>query len=364
MTIRQVRGKWIVDFYSASGERLRRVSPTQTKRGAERYERELVASASSISPSSSDAAKTMTLAEFAPEWLKTYALVHNSPSEVIAKEVILRRHLIRFFDNCTLDQITTRDIERYKAAKLKPENGDKPLTAKSVNNHLTVLRKLLVTAEEWKLICSVPRIRRLRLPTATFDWLNAEEGARFLAAVEEHYPQWKALFWTALRTGMRRGELFALRWEDIDFVARTIRVRHSVFRGKLVPPKNKRERTIPMTASLLAVLKEHRARTMMRSEFVFPKEDGTLTTHQDQVNRPLEGALKRAGLRRVTFHALRHSFASQLVSAGRSLKEVQELLGHTSIQVTMRYAHLAPERMRDAVEVLDHVPAPRVADTV
>ena len=111
-----------------------------------------------------------------------------------------------------------------------------------------------------------------------------------------------------------------------------------------------------MTDRLAGVLKEHRAATMLKSEFVFPAENGSLTTHQDHVDRPLHGALKRAGMRRIRFHDLRHSFASQLVSAGRSLKEVQELLGHESIQVTMRYAHLAPERMRDAVAVLDSSP--------
>jgi site-specific recombinase XerD len=108
-----------------------------------------------------------------------------------------------------------------------------------------------------------------------------------------------------------------------------------------------------MTSRLASILKAHRLATFMKGDLVFPAQDGGLCTHQDHVDRPLHGALKRAGLRRIRFHDLRHSFASQLVSVGRSLKEVQELLGHQSIQMTMRYAHLAPGRMRDAVEALE-----------
>jgi integrase len=172
-------------------------------------------------------------------------------------------------------------------------------------------------------------------------------------AIDEHYPQWSVFFLTALRTGMRRGEIFGLHWDDVDLVARTITVRRSAFRGKVDSPKNGKARTIPTTARLTEALKAHRAATMMKGELVFPGSNGKIARHQNQVDRPLHGALKRAGLRRIKFHELRHSFASQLVSAGRQIKEVQELLGHATIQMTMRYAHLAPERMRDAVDVLE-----------
>lgn len=358
MTVLKRNGRWVVDYRDERGRRVQRVAPVQTKRGAEQFEAELRVgggpSGSSTSRGSSTSGRAPTFRAFAVEWLKTYVLVNNRPSEVVSKESILRVHLIPFFDNRPLDTIGPKDIEAYKAAKRAPAGeGDKPLSEKTVNNHLTVLRKLLVTAEEWELIDRVPTVRRLKVPPAKFDWLTAEEGARFLAALEEHYPQWVALFWAALRTGLRRGELFALAWDDVDLVAGVLTVRHSVYRGKLGPPKNGRERSVPLTAGLVAVLKSHRAQSRLRSAFLFPDAKGKLTIHQDHIDRPLHGALRRAGLRKVTFHSLRHSFASQLVSAGRSLKEVQELLGHTSMQMTMRYAHLAPGRMRDAVAVLD-----------
>ena len=191
------------------------------------------------------------------------------------------------------------------------------------------------------------------MPSPGFDWLSATESERFLRAIDAHYPQWSALFWMALRTGMRRGELFGLQWDSIDLERSEVLVRHSVFRGRLGPTKTGRERTIPLTTDLVEKLRDHETQRNRRTPFAFPSADGRLTTHQDQVDRPLRGALRRASLRRVSFHALRHSFASQLVSAGRTLKEVQELLGHATIQTTMRYAHLAPDRMREAISVLD-----------
>lgn len=351
MTVTRWRKKWTVDFTLPSGQRVRRVSPVQTKRGAEEYALTLRHGLSTSMPSSTG--PTPTFREFAVEWLATYAVANNRPSEVVAKESILRVHLIPFFDNRKLEQIGPRDIEAYKALKLHGQRGERHLSAKSINNHLVVLRKCLVTAIEWGFLDKLPTIRRLPVPPAKFDWLNQEESQRFLAAIAKHYPQWEALFWLALRTGMRRGELFALSWGDVDLVAGRVTVRHSVYRGRFVAPKSGRERTIPLTHGVVEVVQLHRADTLLKGELVFPGKGGGLTLHQDHVDRPLHGALKLAGLRRLRFHDLRHSFASQLASAGRSLKEVQELLGHQSIQMTMRYAHLAPGRLREAVEVLE-----------
>lgn len=348
MAVKRHRGKWVVEF-KFDGKRLRRVSPVQTKRGAQQYEIELRLALSTSTPCSDEpGAEVPRLAEFAPEWLTTYAAVNNKASEVIAKESVLRVHLLPFFGNRRLDEIRGRDIERYKADRLK-----RGLSPKTVNNHLTVLRKLLVTAQEWEMIEHVPRVRRLKAAMPDFDWLRPDESRRFLAAVERYYPQWKALFWTALRTGLRRGELFALEWDAVDLPARRVDVRQSVNRGRLTTPKSGKGRSIPLSRRLTVVLAELRAGQPKRVRFLFPGADGGLTTHQDHVDRPLKGALKKAGLRSIRFHDLRHSFASQLISAGRSLKEVQELLGHSTLTMTLRYAHLAPERMRQAIDALD-----------
>lgn len=376
MPAKKWRDKWVADF-TFDGERIRKVSPVQSRRGAEAYEVELKNSLTSTPSSASPVvlpaeapADSPFFGKFAREWLSTYAVVNNKPSEVVGKEVILRLHLIPFFEKQRLGEISARDIERYKAEKMKEKRvtrevetatGTKQektvLSKKTINNHLTVLRKLLVTAEEWGLISALPKIKKLSASASKFDWLTREETAKFLLAIETHYPQWKALFYLALRTGLRRGELFALHWSDVDLVRGLLTVRYSVFRGKLTAPKNGRERFIPLGARTVAILKDRQGEMGKDARLVFPAETGELSAHQNHVDRPLLGALEKAELRKVRFHDLRHSFASQLVTAGRSIKEVQELLGHQSIQMTMRYAHLAPERMRDAVLVLDDAPS-------
>ena len=153
----------------------------------------------------------------------------------------------------------------------------------------------------------------------------------------------------ALKTGLRLGELLALRWQDVDLVARKLMVRHSVWKGTLTTPKSGRFREIPLSAQLTAVLKSHRH---LRGEYVFCNEDGSMLT-RDQVKRTLPLACRRAGLRRVQWHALRHSFASQLAIAGVPMRTIKELMGHATLEMTMRYAHLAPSVLVEAVEKLD-----------
>lgn len=154
---------------------------------------------------------------------------------------------------------------------------------------------------------------------------------------------------TALRTGRRRGELMALRWEHVDLVAGQIHVRTAVSRGVIGTPKSGKARTIPMSDELLAGLKAYRH---LKGPYVFCSPAGRLLK-RDEIKHPLRRACKKAGLRQVWWHALRHTFASHLVMRGVPLKAVQERLGHATIEMTMRYAHLSPHVTRDAVRLLD-----------
>jgi integrase len=153
----------------------------------------------------------------------------------------------------------------------------------------------------------------------------------------------------ALRTGMRIGELMALQWQDVDLVAGRITVRHNVVWGHHGTPKSGKPREIPLSNDALAALKSHRH---LRGALVFCDDGGHLLT-EGEVRHPLWRACKRAGLRQITWHVCRHSFASHLVMRGVPIRAVQELMGHSTILMTMRYAHLAPEVTRDAVQLLD-----------
>jgi integrase len=157
----------------------------------------------------------------------------------------------------------------------------------------------------------------------------------------------------ALKAGLRQGELLALRWEDVDLVAGKLRIARSVTRGVVTTPKSGKGREVPLSDAAVRALKSHRH---LRGELVFCDGAGEMFT-KGLCKWPLRRACKRAGLRHVGWHVLRHTFASHLVMRNVPLKAVQELLGHATIEMTMRYTHLSPDARRDAVRVLD-LPSP------
>ena len=342
-----VRQFWMVDvdFEHADGhrERVRKVSPMQTQRGAERYEREL-RDALSTGEFGKEVERTVpTLEAFVPEFLNTYARVNNKHSEVETKTTICRHHLVPFFGRMRLNAIGPRHIEAFKAKMVAAEYAPK-----TVNNALTVLRKMLCVAVEWDHLDHVPAVRWLRVPPQRFDFLDFEEASRLVAASAE----WRPMIVTAMKTGLRLGELLALRWEDVDLVAGRLVVRQNFSRGRLTTPKNGRERQVPLSDELVVVLKAHRH---LRGELVFCNKDGSLFS-KGETKWPLWRACVRAGLRKIGWHSLRHTFASHLVMRGAPMKAVQELLGHQSLEMTMRYAHLSPDVRKDAVQLLDAPP--------
>ena len=340
---------WMVDVCiespDGSRQRVRKVSPVQSRRGAERYERdlrwELLWGRRDAGGGDEESKETPTVAEFAPEFLTDYAEVNNKPSEVHSKESCLRVHLVPWFGRTRLDAVKMRDIDRYKRAKLKAG-----LSPKSINNHLTVLRKMLVVAVDWEVIETVPRIRWLRVPKPDFDFLDFEEAERLIAGASG---QDRALIVTALKTGLRRGELMGLQWQDVDLVGARLRVQRSWVRGHLGTPKSGRNRTVPLSPEAVRTLKEHRH---LKGEWVFCGDHGAPLT-RDQIKHPLRRAYRKAGLRHMGWHMLRHTFASHLTMRAVPLKVVQELMGHATIEMTMRYAHLSPEVGQKAVHVLD-----------
>ncbi len=240
-----------------------------------------------------------------------------------------------------LDEIGQRKIETYKARKLA--SG---LSPKTVNNHLTVLRRLLSLAVEWEQLDHLPPFKWLKVPDPEFDFLDFEEAERLVAGAND---EWRPMILTGLKAGLRLGELIALRWEDLDLVGGRLMVRRAVARGIMGTPKSGRSREIPMSDELLRAFKGHRH---LRGELVFCDAGGRLLT-KEECKWPLWRACKRGGLRLLGWHALRHTFASHLVMRSAPIKAVQELMGHATIEMTMRYSHLSPDVRKDAVRLLD-----------
>lgn len=350
---KQANGRtiWLVDilFEHADGraERIRKKSPVQTRRGAEEYERQLRGSLLGGTYGKEGAGEAApTLDEFAERFLGN-ADTNNKPSTAYAKKKIVENHLGPFFGAMRLNEIGPEDVERFKEQQVAAG-----LSPKSINNQLGALRRLLELAREWGRIAVAPKVKELRLPPQSFEFLTFDEADRFLAAAAE---RWATALTVALKTGVRPGELRALQWPDVDLKAGKIVVRRTLWRKKEGTPKGGRSREIPLSPLALAALKKQQALTRLKSRYVFADSLGDpLTEH------PLEGVVqatcRRAGIAKsaeFSWHELRHSFASHLVMRGVPLKTVQELMGHATIEMTMRYAHLSPDVKRDAVAALD-----------
>lgn len=359
-------GRWryraVVDLPQGDQIRISGSAPRHenTKDAARQAEKEhilrLLTEAST--PKKEPVREAPTCNEFAKSYLEISA-VKNKPSSVRSKEWALRVHLLPRIGHLRLDQVTYAVIEDLKVELAKTKNAntevegvEKPkseiryLSQKTINNCLTVLRRMLSIARKRGLIAMVPEVEWLRPPKPDFDFLTFEESQRLLDAAEG---EWRTMILVALRTGLRFGELLALRWQDVDLVAGRILVRQNCVLGVIGTPKSGHAREIPLGDEVLKALKSHRH---LRGHLVFCTMEGEVFT----VGEPrywLERYCRKAGLREMGWHALRHTFASHLAMRGAPLKAIQDLLGHATIQMTMRYAHLAPEVARDAVRLLD-----------
>ena len=352
MAARKIKNSWWVDFHFG-GTRHRVRSPENSKNGACAYEavlRQRLARGEPIGGGNRAADAKDGFADFSKEWFETHVRANNRSREQDNKEMILRLHLVPFFGDMRMGEIATAHVERLKVSLVA-----KGLTNKTVNNILFVLSKCLNDACEWNIIQKVPRFKPLKVPPQRFDYLDEGEMGRLLDAITE--PQWYLMALCALRTGMRVGELFALDWSSVDFERRQIAVRHSVSKGCLCSTKSNKARFVPMADDLLAAL----ARVRRKGGTVFPASGGGYLTHS-MARKAMKRFCGLSGLRGIGWHVLRHSFASCLVSHGVSLRIVQELLGHADIKMTMRYSHLAPSTIRDAVKFLPSAETPRTED--
>jgi integrase len=220
------------------------------------------------------------------------------------------------------------------------------LTAKTINNALSILRRALTEAMEWGRIEKLPRFKFLKTAPPTFDFLHPSEGEALMRAVTRE--PWRLMVRCALRTGLRFGELLGLRWEDIDFDRNLIVVRRNVVDGQDGTPKNNRFRMVPLASSLRNELLAF----PRRAERVFVLADGR-TPNRWSAIEALQHGCERAELRQIGWHVLRHSFASQLVGAGVNLAMIQALLGHSTLEMTMRYAHVAGEHLQRSIDALE-----------
>ncbi|MBI4532086.1 MAG: site-specific integrase [Candidatus Latescibacteria bacterium] len=281
----------------------------------------------------------MTFRDFAEEFLR---LIESdvAPSTLREYDARLRNSLLPTFGGRWLSQITPKQIEEWKGQRAKH------VSPARINDELILLKRIFHKAQEWGATKNDPfrGVRKIKEPEHEPRFLTQEEVARLLATAPS---EWRVAIAIGVYAGLRASELVNLEWSDINVQRGTLTVQNKTGEGGWIT-KSTRNRTIPIAPALLPYLTHHPRH--FRSSYVFCNKAGD---RRDPHLDTLQSIGKHAGIPGLTPHVLRHSFASHLVMAGVDLVTVKELLGHTDIATTMRYAHLAPDHKRLAITKLD-----------
>ena len=302
----------------------------------------------------------LTLAEYLERWLKEYVWPNLAPRTAEGYELIVRRHLVPALGRLTLTGLRSEHIQRYQSEKLSSGRADGKggLSPRTVRHHHVTLHTALGHAVKMGLLSrnvadgvSPPRFQRHRWqPLSEYGVSSVLEAAR--------ETQYYCLFYLALYTALRRSELLALRWCDVDLLLGRVHVTRSLHQlggGEIVirSPKSERSRrVVSLPPSAGEVLREHRAGqarqcTELRNELkgddlVFSSLDGK-PLRPDTVTHAWVKLVRRIGLDGTRLHDARHTHASLMLKQGVHPKIVQERLGHASIQLTLdTYSHVAP----------------------
>jgi len=329
-------------------------SKSATQRWAQQREAELLrAGKASIQPAVAKK-EVPTLQDFWPRFIKEHCKANqHKPSGIERKECVYRNQLSQFADK-RLNEFTNADIQ-----SLKGELVD--LQPKSINNVLTTLSACLKFAVDIGDLDAMPcKIKLFKPQKSSAAWYESPEYERLCDAASKIDPRIHALVRLGGDAGLRRGEIIALKWSDVDFAQGHVHVRRSVWHGHETVPKGVHARVVDMTDALRDALKKCRH---VRGERVLYTNEGRELTAK-VVRNWLARAQRRANLEVTTgaIHKLRHTFCSILATRGASPKAIQELAGHADIGTTMRYMHLSPSSRKSAIGLLNQPRQPLRGD--
>ncbi|MQA91394.1 MAG: tyrosine-type recombinase/integrase [Gemmatimonas sp.] len=267
----------------------------------------------------------------------------------------LRGHFAPYFGDRQIEKIDPDWVAAYLRRKL--EQG---YASKTIQNHLNFLHGIFAFAVRRGWVSSNPvalvdRPKKNRSPRRRIRFLQPSELDRLVVAVpdDEFGKVERPLYLGAAMTGLRQGELLALRWVDIDWVAGRIRIAESLSRRELDTPKSHEGRSVPMADRLAHELERHFQRSAYQADndLVFCHPHTGRTLEPSTVTKRFKRALKGVGLRELTFHELRHTFGTQMAAVGTPLRAIQEWMGHADAKTTEVYRHYAPDPTNGAALV-------------
>jgi integrase len=316
----------------------------------------------------------LTLGEFLDRWLRDYAKPNVTDRTFERYKSIVEQHLKPALGRLALQRLQPIAIQAVytqwrEAGRKKPRKTESAgLSENTILQHHRVLHKALEMAVRWQLIqrnpadaVEPPKPKRREMKT-----IDEAQTAWALEFAEAKKSELYLPVLMAVTTGLRRGEILALRWQDVDFGAGILSVRRSLEETKsglkFKDTKGKRSRVVDVPPILADALEVHRkAQEERRRQFgpdwqdndlVFPREDGR-PWKPDNFTSLYFDWIAKAGLKGIRFHDLRHSHAAQLIQLGTHPKVIQERLGHASTSFTLDvYGHLLPGLQRDAAQKL------------
>lgn len=283
--------------------------------------------------------------DFAKTYFELHSKLNKKPS-VSKRDITLIKNLSTFFAGRYLFEITPILVEQYKMAR------SKEVSPATVNRELACLKSIFNKAIGWGKVEDNPvrKVKLFRENNRRLRYLEKEEIKKLLSNCSEHL---KPIVILALNTGMRKGEILGLKWHDVDF-------RRDII--YLLDTKNGEKREIPMNEQVKTAL--IKVRKHPDSPYIFCSKDGK---PYGDVKKSFFTALKKSDIINFHFHDLRHTFASHLVMLGVDLNTVRELMGHKSIEMTLRYSHLSPDHKKRAADILgmqmDTIWTPEVENT-
>lgn len=278
----------------------------------------------------------MTFKTFAKLWLKTHAEINVKPSTLAGYEHIIEKNLIPRFEHIQMSEITTGGLQVYVAERRKAVSG------KSALNEVVIIKQMFKHAHKWGYARSNPGeyLERPKVIKPEIEILETREVKLMIDNASELY---RMAFLTAVLTGVRAGELWALQWGDLDWNGKRLFIRRSVWKGSFQTPKSQKAiRKIDLPDSLIPELRKWKLRCpLSEQDLMFPSAEGNITDHDNARNRHFDAALRKAKLRHVSFHSLRHTNASLRILAGQNIKYTSTQLGHASVKITLdTYGHL------------------------